>query len=302
MVQLRGGIQTLGTNESIKRVVTWADLVHAAINDGRPRLGMSKCNAGYDLSQLFPATASEGSPARISYPEHAPVPAPLREVFETIRLLSIAQSSPDTVDLKNTFSRRILANVLYRVEYLLLDPTLLPLYISEGRETSKEWSYADLGRPLLSAITAGALIFTYSCLRNLAIRSRPFQGLVSRLQTNLQLVFDEEKSARGNMGGTCLSLEEQMDSQSSVNRNPPLLLWLLMHGFKAALQGQREGDREWFTQRGAETCRQFRIQSLDQLCTQIKQMVVFKTQCTPTMKAFWQAICNRQDIEGPVLI
>jgi hypothetical protein len=220
LVQLRGGLHTLSTNENVKRVVTWADLVHASSNDRIPCLGMSQCNAGYDLKHLFPDSASAGSPVRMIYPEQPPVLAPLKEVFETIRLLSIAQSSPDIVDLKSTVNRRILANVLYRVEYLLLDPLLLPLGVSEGQEGSTQLDYSDIGTPLFLATTAGALIFTYSCLRDLAIPSRPFERLVKRLRLNLQLVFDEEKSTSASSQHDCPSSDQHGDSPSPVNAKP----------------------------------------------------------------------------------
>jgi hypothetical protein len=288
LVQLRGGLHTLSANEPVKRVVTWADLVHEAANDGTPYLGISKCNAGYDLKQVFPGLASAGSPARTIYPEQPPVPAPLIDVFETIRLLTIAQSSPDMVDLKSTVNRRILANVLYRVEYLLLDPLLLPLGVSEGQKDSKELSYSDFWTPLFSATTAGALIFTYSCLRNLAIHSRPFQRLATRLRLNLQLVFEQG----------CALLDQRRDSLSPVNANPSLLLWLLLHGFKATLRGPRESDREWFIRRGAEMCKNLKIQSLEELRMQVKQVVAFRVQCVAATEAFWKAICDHQETKS----
>jgi hypothetical protein len=295
LVQLRGGLHTLSANEPVKRVVTWADLVHAAANDSTPCLGISKCNAGYDLKQLFPTPASDGCPARAMYPEQAPVPAPLKEVFETIRLLSIAQSAPDMVDLKSTVNRRILANVLYRVEYLLLDPLLLPLGVSEGREESNESNCSDFWTPLFSATTAGALIFTYSCFRNLAIHSRPFQRLVTRLRLNLELIFDGEKSTTASFPEECPSVDQERDSPSPANANPSLLLWLLMHGFKATLRAHRECDREWFVWRGAAMCKFLSIRSLEELRTQIEEVVAFKVQCVPATEAFWKAICEHHE-------
>jgi hypothetical protein len=297
LVQLRGGLHTLSTNENVKRVVTWADLVHASPNDRIPCLGMSQCNAGYDLKHLFPDSASAGSPVRMIYPEQPPVLAPLKEVFETIRLLSIAQSSPDIVDLKSTVNRRILANVLYRVEYLLLDPLLLPLGVSEGQEGSTQLDYSDIGTPLFLATTAGALIFTYSCLRDLAIPSRPFERLVKRLRLNLQLVFDEEKSTSASSQHDCPSSDQHGDSPSPVNAKPSLLLWLLMHGFKATVGGARGRDRDWFVRRGVEMCKNLEIQCIEDLRMQIKEVVAFRSQWVPGTEAFWKAICDhkRQD-------
>lgn len=143
LVELRGGLHTLNDNEPVRRVVTWADLVHAASNDRTPCLGLTQCDTGDDLKQLFSGSASAESAARMVYAGEAPVPAPLKGVFETIRLLSIAQSSPDVVDLKSTVNRRILANTLYRIEYLLLDPLLLTLGVSECPGGSGQLDYFD---------------------------------------------------------------------------------------------------------------------------------------------------------------
>ena len=275
-------------------MVTWADLVNAASNDSTPCLGMSICTAGYDLKELFPDLASANCLAHTMYPEQPPVPGLLKEVFQTIRLLSVAQSSPDMVDLNRTFNRRILANVLYRIEYLLLDPLLLPLEVSEGHEESNQFDYYDFWTPLFSATTAGALIFTYSCLRNLATPSRPYERLVRRLRLNLQLVFDGEKSTGAGSEQYDPSADQTRNSSSPVNANSSLLLWLLMHGFKATVRGRRDDDRKWFVKRGAEMCKSLEIHSVEELGMRIREVVVSRMQCLPSAKAFWRAICEHE--------
>jgi hypothetical protein len=294
LIQLRGGLHTLSANEPLKRVVTWADLVHAASNDRTPCLGISVCNAGYNLKGVFPDWASANCSAGTIYPKQPPVPGLLKEVFQTIRLLYIAQSSPEMADLNNTFNRRIVANVLYRIEYLLLDPLLLPLEVSESHEQSNQSDYYDFRTPLFSATTAGALIFTYSCLRNLATPSRPYERLVRRLRLNLQLVFDEEKSMRAGSEQDDSSIGKPRNSSSPVNANPSLLLWLLMHGFKATARGCRGDDRKWFVKRGAEMCKDLEIHSVEELDMRIREVVASRTQCAPSVKAFWRAICEHE--------
>ena len=312
LVQLRGGLQMLSTNEPVKRVVTWADLVHAASNDTVPRLGMSKCNAGYDLMELFPDPTSAGCLVRTIYPEEPPVPGPLKEGFETIRMLSMAQSSPDTVDLKSTVNRRILANVLYKIEYLLLDPGLLALEASNVQEGSRHsnysdvWTplfsattdsnYSDVWTPLFSATTAGALIFTYSCLRNIAIPSRPYENLVRRLRHNLQLVFDEERTSSGSAEQGWTSREPNGHSPSGASAHPSLLLWLLMHGFKATARTPRKDVRAWFVRRGAEMCKTLEIDSVEGLDAAIKQVVVSRLQCVPVIHAYWKAMGDATEL------
>src|SRR5947199_8469077 len=85
LIQLRGGLHTLSANEPVKMVVTWADLVHATSNDSTPCLGMSICNAEYDLKKLFPDWASANCPAHMIYHVQPPVPVLLKQVFQTIR-------------------------------------------------------------------------------------------------------------------------------------------------------------------------------------------------------------------------
>jgi hypothetical protein len=294
LIQLRGGLHTLSANEPVKRVVTWADLVHAASNDSTPCLGMSKCNSESDLKELFPDWASASCPARTIYREQPPVPGLLKDVFQTIRLLSAAQSSPEMVDLNSTFNRRIVANVLYRIEYLLLDPLLLALKVSERHEESNQSDCYDVWTPLFSATTAGALIFTYSCLRNLAAPSRPYERLVRRLRLNLQLVFDEEKSIAASSEQDDSSIDKTRNSSSPVNAKPSLLLWLLMHGFKATVRSRRDDDRNWFVKRGAEMCKSLEIHSVEELGMRIREVVVSRMQCVPSIKAFWRAICEHE--------
>jgi hypothetical protein len=291
LIQLRGGLHTLSANEPVKRVVTWADLVHAASNDSTPCLGMSICNAGYDLKEVFPDWASANCPVRTTYPKQPPVPGLLKEVFQTMRLLSIAQSSPEIVDLNSTFNRRIIANLLYRIEYLLLDPLLLPLEVSEGHEQSNQSDYYDFCTPLFSATTAGALIFTYSCLRNLATPSRPYERLARRLRLNLQLVFDGEKSMKA---GSEQDDPSTGNPKNSSSPNPSLLLWLLMHGFKATIRGRRVDARKWFVKRGAEMCKKLEIHSVEELGMRIGEVVTSRMQCVPSVKAFWRAICEHE--------
>jgi len=114
------------------------------------------------------------------------------------------------------------------------------------------------------------------------------------------MVFDEERSIYTRSGEDCGSLDTNRDSPSPANTNPSLLLWLLMHGFKATRQGHRESDREWFVRRGAEMCKDLKIQRVQELFMHIKQVVAFRLQCVQATEAFWKAICDEQEAANEV--
>jgi hypothetical protein len=89
-------------------------------------------------------------------------------------------------------------------------------------------------------------------------------------------------------------LDAKREALSLVHGNSSLLLWLLMHGFKATRQGQRESDCEWFVRRGVGVCKNLKIQSVGELRRRIALVVTFNAQCVPAAEAFWQAMCAHQ--------
>ena len=115
-----------------------------------------------------------------------------------------------------------------------------------------------------------------------------------RLRLNLQLVFDEEKSIRAGSEQDDPSIDKTRNSSSPVNAHPSLLLWLLMHGFKATVRGDWDDDRNWFVKRGAEMCKSLEIHSVEELGMRIREVVASRMQCVPSVKAFWRAICEHE--------
>ena len=78
---------------------------------------------------------------------------------------------------------------------------------------------------------------------------------------NLESAFDGQKSAGASFQQEQgPSLNAKREVLSLAHGNPSLLLWLLMHGFKATRQGQRGSDCEWFVRRGVRVCKNLNIQ------------------------------------------
>ena len=262
LVELRGGLQTLSSSEQIKRVVTWADLVHAASYGKKPSLTISKCNAGSEVGAMF-GKNEVATLLQAIYHDLPPVPEQAIALYQNLRLLCIAKTSPDIVDMEDTFSRRVFANVLYRVEYLLLDQTRSST-VTDASE-SADWA-------LLASI-AGGILFTYSRLRSLVVTLQPFQNLIKQLRRTLEHCLPK---------GT---LEEPTPGIALA-----LALWLLFVGFDSTNIPSRADDHEWFIRMATEICRRHGVRSRKELSAQLRQVVVLKTHCPPIADALWSEI------------
>ena len=262
LVELRGGLHTLSSSEQIKRVVTWADLVHAASYGKNPSLTISKCNAGSEAGAMF-RNNEVATLLQTVYDDLPPVPEQAITLYQNMRLLCIARTSPDLVDMEDTFSRRVFANVLYRVEYLLLDQTRSSLDTDASEST--DWA-------LLASI-AGGILFTYSRLRGLAVTMQPFPKLIKQLRRTLEHCLAEG------------SLEEPISGISLA-----LALWLLFVGFDTTNIPSRADDHEWFVGMATEICRRHGVRSRKELGAQLRQVVVLKTHCPPIADALWSEI------------
>ncbi len=298
-MELRGGLQALSGNEPVKRVVTWADLVHAASHGASPRLGISKCNAGYDLQPLFLGSGRTGHPLRTVYSHAPPVPTALIPIFETIRLLCIAHSSPYAIDLENTYNRRVFGNVLYRVEYLLLDPGA-SLLDEEDQYERFQLLRSEVREPIFVAAVAGALIFTYLCLRNLAIPMVPFENLELRLRRNLEMIdqINRKPDDRTNISVDLPGAADSIEHPPKTGRYTTLLLWLLFLGFRATTNNHRPDDCAWFVAHASEMCRNLEIGSRSAFGQEMRKVVVYHAYCIPAADACWQAIMAHREEWG----
>ena len=294
MVALRGGVRALGVNETLERVVTWADLLHAASHDTVPRLGKTTCSAGYDLGGQFILPSDTTSPLELLCGAPPAVPNDLQDIFVHIRTMCIALESTDLIDLRtNNLNRRTFGNVLYHVEYMLLDPSPRPTPTTDA-DVAQFRLQQEAMAPLERACRYAGLVFTYLALRQLPIRAAFFDGLVQRLRVSLQqlLILNFDMA----LIDPRLAGLDPLDPPPKT-RDLSILLWLLVEGWTASSIGRRSSDRAWFGSHAATLCRSRGILSEDELKTECKKTVWLESHCGPAVHALWLEIMTSNDID-----
>jgi len=172
---MRSGLDSI--SEGVARTVVWADLLHAiaASHGTKPITVDSKFNAEDNgLVQLLVigdmVTGTLGSQGHRS-----PVPGSLVPIFDMLRLLCVARSSPDIFDTKHVNKRKAFSNLLYRVEYLLVDDfATASTQLPRDREIEVDSDFGEQTDAVCEATVAGALIFSCWDLRELPISAQPF--------------------------------------------------------------------------------------------------------------------------------
>ena len=268
---MRGGLDSIRPNEAVTRTVVWADLLHAASHGTRPMTADSKFNTGNDgLAQLLVNGDMAGSQGHIS-----PVPSSLVPVFDMLRLLCVARSSPDIFNTEHVSKRKAFSNLLYRVEYLLVDYyATLSTQLSRDQEIEVDSDFGERTDAVCEATVAGILIFSYWDLRDLPLSAQPFEYFARRLRASLQKLLHKQNP--------------------STYVPPALLLWLHFQGFKATSVNSRISDRRWFVDHATDICRALEIDMEVHLEVLIREVMVvsldLKDLSDLFISAFWRAI------------
>lgn len=296
MVSLRGGVRALGVNETLKRVVTWADLVHATSHDTIPRLGKTSCNVGYDLAGLFNLPEGVTSLLELVNEDVAPVPETLQGVFSDIRTLCVALESTHLINMRTkSINRRVFSNLLYHVEYSLLDPNLSPTPTTDTDVAIFRQAQAAMG-PVERACRYAGLIFTYLALRQFPTSFAFFDGLVQRLRVHIQQLlllnldtnFMGHRSTNPNTTGTTVKTS-----------NSSLVLWLLVEGWTACSIERRGGDRAWFRSQATEISRRIGISSERELKAEWKKVAWLESHCGLAVHTLWLEISTSHGAASP---
>jgi hypothetical protein len=276
---MRGGLDSIKPNEAVTRTVIWADLLHAASHGTRPMAADSKFNAEDDgLAQLLVngnmATGTAGSQGH-----GPPVPSSLVPVFDILRLLCVARSSPDIFDTKYVSKRKAFSNLLSRVEYLLLgDYATASAQLPRDREIEVDSDFGERTDAVCEATVSGALIFSYWDLRDLPLSAQPFEYFARRLRASLQKLLHKR------MPSTCVP--------------PALLLWLYFQGFKATSVDSRISDCRWFVNHATDACRALEIDTEMHLEVRIREVMAvsgyLKESSDLLKSAFWRAIRDHE--------
>jgi hypothetical protein len=295
LVNLRGGIDGMSSNKHIKRVVAWADVLHATTHNTMPQLGTAKCTTDRDTKPLLNLVKRHGfSVLNLNAASDDIIPKSMQEIFQNLRLLAKAKSlllharSDDSAaELRPIFS-----SLLFKTERRILElgqgVLLTDAYIFEGHEDGLETLFCA------EAIKSACLIFTYHGLRDLHITAAFFGKLVGRLRDALENVLDHHR----HVGARSEAVENEAPEETLLRelglpvKHLTFLLWLMLNGWKGSgLEEQRE-DREWFVEAAASICSISHITSAAALGTRMQRVLFLPEYCLDAVNGLWE------DIEG----
>jgi hypothetical protein len=293
LVNLRGGIDGMSSNRHIKRVVSWADLLHATTHNTTPQLGTAKCTTDRDIKPLLNLVKRHGfSVLTLNAASDEIVPKSLQDIFQNLRLLAKAKSlllhvksNESAAELKPIFS-----SVLFKTERRILElgqgVLLSDLYIQEGHEDGLETLFCA------EAVKAACLIFTYHGLRDLNITAAFFEKLVSRLRDALENVLDHYRLVGVSSEAMVDETQEEILPRKSglPAKHLTFMLWLMLNGWKASALDEQRDDREWFVETATSICRMAHITSAAALGSRMQRVLFLPEYCLEAVRGLWNDI------------
>ena len=251
LLNLRGGIDELDSNRHIKRVVAWADILHATAHNSPPQLEIARSSAHSEMKRLMDVVKPQWHSRKV---EQDLVPEYFRTVFRDLQALTLAKSLLMTKTISDLQELRpLFSNLLFMTEHRVLELGRLatPTDIVTGVVTKIE------------AVKAAALIFSFHYLRDMAITAAFFDSLVRRLRDGLCGLFNQDFIFQSQNPAYIPDKAEAA----------PFLLWLCLNGWKASTVKARQTDREFFTGMAAMLCEGAELDSLEKLDAQMRRIV-----------------------------
>ena len=271
LVRLRGGLDAKTISRHVKRVVGWADILHATAHNSPPQMKDSKCAPMYEVGRLMEVVDqhrhSHGAGA-----DAVVVPTYLQQVLEDLRALAIAKSllaKATASDLQSL--RPVFSCLLFVTDHRILALKSTP---AASRDPGNDRATG------VEAVKAAALIFSFHGLRDLATAAAFFDTLVKRLRDGLCSIPDQ--SSQG----------QDPDHMSDELLPAPFVLWLCLNGWKACTIASRQPYRNFFVQEAAMLCRRAGIGSLEGLTADVSRVVPSTEYIVPACKGLWSDISN----------
>lgn len=290
LVNLRGGIDGMSSNKHIKRVVAWADVLHATAHNTMPQLGTAKCTTDRDTKPLLNLVKRHGySILNLEAASDDIVPRSLQDIFQNLRLLAKAKSlllhakgNGPVGELRPIFS-----SVLFKTERRILElgqgALLSDEFIHEGHDDGLETLFCA------EAVKAACLIFTFHGLRDLAITATFFEKLVFRLRDALENVLDHyrEVGARGEVRKDETPSERLLRESGLPIKHLTFLLWLILNGWKASGLSKQQEDRNWFIGIATSICSMAQITSVVALGSRMQRVVFLPDYSLHAVRGLW---------------
>lgn len=266
LVGLRGGIHEMNTNRHIQRAVAWADVLHASAHNSRPQLGIAQYPAHTEMQRLKDVV-QQHKHSRMAGQDV--VPAYFRQVLENLQALAVAKSLLTKKAVPNLqMLRPVFSNALFMTEHSIL----------ELGHTAASSDSAVGNATYVEAAKAGALIFSFQDLRDIAITAAFFDSLIRRLRDGLCGIFD--------LFFHIENLAYNPDEIVAV----PFLMWLCLNGWKASAIKSRQTDQKFFAERAAVLCESARINTLEELSSHISRIGFMAEYYIPACSGLWADI------------
>ena len=266
LVKLRGGLDGINTNRHIKRVVAWADILHATAHDEKPQFGIAQYGAHREMERLLELVRKHTHSMVF---EDNCVPIYFQDVLSDLQALAMAKSLLS----KKTFGslqelRSVFSNLLFVAEHRILE-------LGDTASSSKSMIVTSSA---IETVKAAALIFTIHGLRDLAITAAFYDSLVRRLRNGLYDIVHN--------GGHHLVPTSISDRPISAT----FLLWLCLIGWKASATKSRQTERKFFRERAATLCKSLKIDSLTELYSHISKIMLLSDYQQPGCSGLWRDI------------
>lgn len=177
MTVLRGGLQGLGKNRVLQRVLTWADFCYSTTWDCGPRFPvLSQSTASLGMSIHFVAT-SANEPMQPRFSDLSEVAWDMVEILETLHLISTAICSSQITNI----DRKFISNSIYLVEHQL---------ISLRQDSVVSRSIIDLDIDLSGSLQYASHLYLHLAIRELPGSAKMHTRLLNQLKNTLPTNLD----------------------------------------------------------------------------------------------------------------
>lgn len=246
LIGLHGGMDSLSSNRHIQRVAGWSDMLQAAMHGTSLRVkmpkGVAESNEGYVGVPSLVDDATHKSTVSLS-----DLPCSVATVLRRLRTLSGLKSY--LVSDRNPALCRTFSNLIWKLEYSILDRDQDG--IEDGTAALGEGRGLFRDRRMETAVGFAALIFSYSCLRNL-LAPTLYDKLRARLKASLP-PLDSLALDSGVFHHPHAELASSYPLELlGVDDELAILMWVLHLGVQGPYK--QEKDKRWFTDQFAHLC------------------------------------------------
>ena len=271
LVRLRGGLDGINTNNHIKRVVIWADILHATAHSLTPQFELAQGSAHQEMDRLLELVLKH---TNLTLLEDNSVPSYFQDILRVMRALAMAKSMLIKKEFRDLQELRLIfSSLLFVIEHRIL----------EMGNTMPPSKYTIGNASAIETVKSAALIFTIHGLRDLAITAAFYDSLVRRLRD-----------------GLCGIVNDVYQNHFGSNSDEPLsanfLLWLCLNGWKASVTKSRKNERKPFIEKAAVLCESLKIDSSAVLYSHISNIVLLPDYHKSACSGLWADICTRTSL------